>query len=69
MTVAIGCFLDPHFEARELTNIPIFGLANISSHGLHDGKPLLRSCFCDKQAQYYDAIVRSTVGKPRSFCL
>jgi Asp/Glu/hydantoin racemase len=58
--VAIGCFLDPALqEARELTNIPIFGLAETSIHmACMLGSTFSGVAFCDKQAQYYDAIVR-----------
>src|SRR4030042_4348328 len=58
--VAIGCFLDPALqEARELTNIPIFGLAETSLHmACMLGNRFSGIAFCDKQAQYYDAIVR-----------
>ena len=58
--VAIGCFLDPALqEARELTNLPIFGLAETSLHmACMMGSRFSGVAFCDKQAQYYDAIVR-----------
>ena len=58
--IAIGCFLDPALqEARELTNIPIFGLAETSIHiACMLGKTFSGIAFSDKQAQYYDATVR-----------
>ena len=58
--VAIGCFLDPALqEARELTNIPIFGLGETSIHmACMLGNTFSGIAFCDKQAQYYDATVR-----------
>jgi Asp/Glu/hydantoin racemase len=58
--VAIGCFLDPALqEARELTDIPIFGLAETSIHmACMLGNRFSGIAFCDKQAQYYDAVVR-----------
>jgi len=57
---AIGCFLDPALqEARELTDIPIFGLAETSIHmACMLGNRFSGIAFCDKQAQYYDAVVR-----------
>jgi len=57
---AIGCFLDPALqEARELTDIPIFGLAETSMHmACMLGNRFSGIAFCDKQAQYYDAVVR-----------
>ena len=58
--VAIGCFLDPALqEARELTDIPILGLAETSMHlACMLGSKFSGIAFCDKQAQYYDAVVR-----------
>jgi len=57
---AIGCFLDPALqEARELTEIPIFGLAETSIHmACMLGNRFSGIAFCDKQAQYYDAVVQ-----------
>jgi len=57
---AIGCFLDPALqEARELTDIPIFSLAETSIHmACMLGHRFSGIAFCDKQAQYYDAVVR-----------
>ncbi len=57
---AIGCFLDPALqEARELTDIPILGLAETSMHmACMLGTKFSGIAFCDKQAQYYDAVVR-----------
>jgi allantoin racemase len=57
---AIGCFLDPALqEARELTDIPIFGLAETSVHmACMFGSRFSGIAFSDKQAQYYDAVVR-----------
>jgi len=57
---AIGCFLDPALqEARELTDIPIFGLAETSIHmACMLGNRFSGIAFCDKQAQYYDAVVQ-----------
>jgi allantoin racemase len=57
---AIGCFLDPALqEARELTDIPIFGLAETSMHmACMLGIRFSGVAFSDKQAQYYDAIAR-----------
>ena len=58
--VAIGCFLDSALEeARELTDIPIFGLAETSIHmACMLGNRFSGVAFCDKQVQHYDAIVR-----------
>ena len=58
--VAIGCFLDPALqEARELTDIPILGLAETSMHlACMLGSKFSGIAFCDKQAQYYDGVVR-----------
>jgi len=58
--VAIGCFQDPALqEARELTDIPIFGLAETSVHmACMLGNRFSGVAFCDKEAQYFDAIVR-----------
>ncbi len=58
--VAIGCFLDPALqEARELTNIPIFSLAETSMHmACMLGSKFSGVAFADKQAQYYDGLVR-----------
>jgi len=58
--VAIGCFLDPALqEARELVDIPIFGLAETSIHmACMLGNTFSGIAFSDKQAQYYDATVR-----------
>ena len=57
---AIGCFLDPALqEARELTNFPVLGLAETSIHmACLMGSRFSGIAFCDKQAQYYDAIIR-----------
>jgi allantoin racemase len=57
---AIGCFLDPALhEARELTDIPIFGLAETSIHMASMlGERFSGIAFSDKQAQYYDSVVR-----------
>ena len=57
---AIGCFLDPALqEARELTDIPILGLAETSMHmACMLGTKFSGIAFCDKQAQYYDAVAR-----------
>lgn len=57
---AIGCFLDPALqEARELTDIPIFGLAETSIHmACMLGNRFSGIAFGDKQAQHYDAVVR-----------
>ena len=57
---AIGCFLDQAMrEARELTNIPIFGLGETSFHvACMMGSKFSGVAFCDKQAQFYDAAVR-----------
>ena len=58
--VAIGCFLDPALqEGREVTDIPIFGLAETSMHmACMLGTKFSGIAFCDKQAQYYDAVAR-----------
>lgn len=58
--VAIGCFADPALqEARELTNIPILGLAETSIHiACMLGSTFSGIAFCDKRAQYYDTTVR-----------
>ncbi len=58
--VAIGCFLDPALqEAKELTDIPILGLAETSMHmACMLGNVFSGIAFSDKQAQYYDAVVR-----------
>jgi Asp/Glu/hydantoin racemase len=58
--VAIGCFLDPALqEARELTEIPILSLAETSMHmACMLGSKFSGIAFADKQAQYYDALVR-----------
>jgi len=57
---AIGCFLDPGLqEAREITNIPIFGLAETSMHmACMLGTKFSGIAFSDKQAQYYDSVAR-----------
>jgi len=57
---AIGCFLDPGLqEAREITNIPIMGLAETSMHmACMLGTKFSGIAFSDKQAQYYDAVAR-----------
>jgi allantoin racemase len=57
---AIGCFLDPALqEAREITNIPILGLAETSMHmACMMGTKFSGIAFSDKQAQYYDAVAR-----------
>ena len=58
--IALGCFLDPALqEARELTDIPIFGLGETSMHmACMLGSKFSGVAFCDKQAQTYDAAVR-----------
>ena len=58
--IAIGCFLDPALqEARELIDIPIFGLAETSIHmACMLGNTFSGIAFSDKQAQYYDDTVR-----------
>jgi Asp/Glu/hydantoin racemase len=58
--VAIGCFLDPAMqEARELVNIPIFGLGETSMHmACMLGERFSGVAFADKQAQYYDRKAR-----------
>ena len=55
---AIGCFLDPALqEAREITGIPIFGLAETSMHmACMLGRKFSGIAFSDKQAQFYDAL-------------
>jgi len=57
---AIGCFLDQGLqEARELTDIPLFGLCETSVHmACMLGRTFSGIAFCDKQAQYYDAAIR-----------
>jgi Asp/Glu/hydantoin racemase len=57
---AIGCFLDPALqEAREITNIPILGLAETSMYmACMMGTKFSGIAFSDKQAQYYDAVAR-----------
>lgn len=57
---AIGCFLDPALqEAREITDIPIFGLAETSMHvACMLGTKFSGIAFSDKQAQYYDALAK-----------
>jgi allantoin racemase len=58
--VAIGCFLDPAMqEARELVNIPVFGLGETSMHmACMLGERFSGVAFADKQAQYYDRKAR-----------
>jgi allantoin racemase len=57
---AIGCFLDPALqEAREITNIPIFGLAETSMHmACMLGSKFSGIAFSDKQAQFYDSLAQ-----------
>jgi allantoin racemase len=54
--VAIGCFLDPAMqEAREVLNIPVFGLGETSMlAACMYGHKFSGVAFHSKQAQYYD---------------
>lgn len=58
--IAVGCFLDPALdEARELIDIPIFGLAETAMHvACTMGAKFSGIAFSEKHAQFLNGLVR-----------